>query len=50
MDKISSKVDKLAEVSSRHEREIQRFRRAMRAALEAWLNEGEDEESGNTTA
>ena len=36
---VSERVDKLAEVSGRHEREIERFRRAMRGALEAWLSE-----------
>jgi hypothetical protein len=37
--KLVERVDKLAETSERHERELQRFHRAMRAALEAWLSE-----------
>jgi predicted transcriptional regulator len=47
--KLVERVDKLAETSERHERAIQRqereqerFRRAMRAALVAWLDEGEN--------
>lgn len=41
METLSKKVDALVAVSNRHEEEITRFRRAMRAALTAWL-EGED--------
>ena len=40
--KLVERTDKLAATSERHEREIQRFRRAMRAALEAWLDEDGD--------
>jgi uncharacterized coiled-coil DUF342 family protein len=39
VDRVVERVDKLAETSDRHEREITRFRRAMRAALAAWLDE-----------
>jgi hypothetical protein len=39
VDKLAETVDKLAETSERHEREITRFRRAMRAAWTAWLDE-----------
>jgi hypothetical protein len=46
------RIAELAEASQRHElasqrqeREIQRFRRAMRAALEAWISEDEPGES-----
>ncbi len=37
--RLVERVDKLAETSERHERELERFRRAMRAGLEAWLSE-----------
>jgi hypothetical protein len=40
--RLVERTDKLAETSERHEREIQRFRNAMRAALVAWLEEGEN--------
>ena len=35
-------VDKLADTVDRHEREWQRFRRAMRAGFDAWLNGGDE--------
>jgi hypothetical protein len=38
METLSKKVDALVTVSNRHEEELIRFRRAMRAALEAWLD------------
>ena len=41
VERLVERVDKLAETSERHERE---FRRAMRAALEAWLG-GEDDQA-----
>lgn len=44
--KVADRVDRLAETSERHEREINRFRSAMRAALQAWLNENGDEAAG----
>ena len=37
--RVTERVDRLAETSERHEREIEGFRRAMRAALTAWLDE-----------
>jgi hypothetical protein len=36
---LGKRVDQLTETSKRHERENQRFRRAMRAALEARISE-----------
>lgn len=39
---VVERIDKLTAQSERHEREIERFRRAMRAALEAWLSENGD--------
>ncbi|MGH9344854.1 MAG: hypothetical protein ACRD3Y_02295 [Bryobacteraceae bacterium] len=39
----SKQIADLRETSERHEREIERFRRAMRAALEAWLGENGSE-------
>ena len=39
---LGKRVDQLTETSERHERENQRFRRAMRAALEAWIKEDND--------
>ncbi len=39
---LGKRVDQLTETSERHERENQRFRRAMRAALQARI--GEDSE------
>jgi chromosome segregation ATPase len=44
---LTGRVDKLAETSERHEREINRFRKAMRAALEAWLSDNGDEPQEN---
>jgi hypothetical protein len=41
---MAAKVDDLKAISDRHEKEIQRFRRAMRAALEAWLKEDGDQQ------
>lgn len=43
VEKLVERVDKLAQTSERHEREIQRFRTAMRAALEAWLGHDDAE-------
>ncbi len=37
IEKLYESVSQQAEASKKHEDEIQRFRRAMRAALEAWL-------------
>jgi chemotaxis regulatin CheY-phosphate phosphatase CheZ len=41
-ESLHENVAKLVETSERHERELERFRRAMRAALVAWLDEGEN--------
>ena len=42
---LAKRVDNLVQISERHEREWQRLRRSLRAALETWLeDDGEDEE------
>jgi hypothetical protein len=38
METLRKKVDDLVMLSNRHDEELRRFRRAMRAALEAWLD------------
>lgn len=43
VEAVTKKVDTLATISDRHEREWQRFRRSMRAALETWLQDGDGE-------
>jgi len=40
---LGKRVDQLTETSERHERENQRFRRAMRAALQAWISEDSED-------
>jgi hypothetical protein len=40
---MGQRVDQLTETSERHERETQRFRRAMRAALQAWISEDSED-------
>ena len=42
MHDLMVRVDRLAEVSERHERQWQQFRRAMRAGLTAWLDESSE--------
>jgi prefoldin subunit 5 len=43
----TKQISELARRADAHEREMQRFRRAMRAALEAWLAEDGDGQQGN---
>lgn len=40
---LTQRTQQLTDDVAAHEREMQRFRRAMRAALEAWLGEDGDE-------
>lgn len=37
----NARIAALQQVTTTHEREWERFRRTMRAALEAWLSEGD---------
>ncbi|MBV9303664.1 MAG: hypothetical protein JOY62_03585 [Acidobacteriaceae bacterium] len=46
VDKVAERVDRLAQTSESHEREIERFRRAMRAGLTGWLDETGDHAGG----
>jgi len=42
IEKLYESVSQQAAATQKHEEEIQRFRRAMRAALEAWLDNGQE--------
>jgi ferritin-like metal-binding protein YciE len=47
IEETNAQIGALTRRAEAHEREQQRFRRAMRAALEAWLSDNGDEPQEN---
>lgn len=43
MDALAEKVDTLADIVNKHEREMERFRRGLRAGLEAYGENGDEQ-------